>query len=119
MVKTRFAPSPTGYLHIGGVRTALFNYIYARKYKGQFLVRIEDTDAERSKEEFVTAILDGLDWLNLSPDVEPIKQSTRYGIYKKNALELLNNGSAYRCNCSQERLANLRADQEKNGLRNQ
>ena len=80
MVKTRFAPSPTGYLHIGGVRTALFNYIYARKHKGQFLVRIEDTDAERSKEEFVTAILDGLDWLNLSPDLDPIKQSTRYDI---------------------------------------
>ncbi len=117
MVKTRFAPSPTGYLHIGGVRTALFNYIYARKHKGQFLVRIEDTDAERSKEEFVTAILDGLDWLNLSPDLEPIKQSTRYDIYKKNALELLNNGSAYRCNCSHERLANLRAEQEKNGLK--
>ena len=117
MVKTRFAPSPTGYLHIGGVRTALFNYIYAKKHKGQFLVRIEDTDADRSKEEYVTAILDGLDWLNLSPDLEPLRQSTRYDIYKKNALELLNNGSAYRCNCSSERLTNLRAEQEKNGLK--
>ena len=116
-VVTRFAPSPTGYLHIGGVRTALFNYIYAKQNKGTFLVRIEDTDAERSKEEYVDAILDGLNWLNLSPDLAPIRQSTRYEIYKKNAYALLDSGAAYRCNCSHERLQKLRDEQESKGIK--
>ena len=66
-ITTRFAPSPTGYLHIGGVRTALFNYVFAKKNKGTFLVRIEDTDKERSKEEYIEAIMDGLDWIKLNP----------------------------------------------------
>ena len=71
-VVTRFAPSPTGYLHIGGVRTALFNYVFAKKFQGKFLVRIEDTDKERSKEEYIKAIMDGLNWVGIQPDLEPI-----------------------------------------------
>ena len=77
-VVTRFAPSPTGYLHIGGVRTALFNYVFAKKNKGTFLVRIEDTDKERSKDEYIDAIMDGLDWIKLNPDQNPIKQCCSY-----------------------------------------
>ena len=84
-VVTRFAPSPTGYLHIGGVRTALFNYIFAKKNQGKFLVRIEDTDKERSEEQFIEAIMEGLDWVGLNPDFEPIKQSERFDIYKEEA----------------------------------
>ena len=81
-VVTRFAPSPTGTLHIGGVRTALFNYVYAKKYDGLFLVRIEDTDKERSTKEFEKNILDSLNSIGLSPDKEPINQSLRRDIYK-------------------------------------
>ena len=90
-VVTRFAPSPTGYLHIGGVRTALFNYIFAKKNQGKFLVRIEDTD----KEQFIEAIMEGLDWVGLNPDFEPIKQSERFDMYKKEATRLIDLGEAY------------------------
>ena len=85
-VVTRFAPSPTGYLHIGCVRTALFNYIFAKKNQGKFLVRIEDTDKERSEEQFIEAIMEGLDWVGLNPDFDPIKQSERFDIYKEDCL---------------------------------
>ena len=94
-VVTRFAPSPTGYLHIGGVRTALFNYIFAKKNQGKFLVRIEDTDKERSKEQFIDAIMEGLDWVGLNPDFEPIKQSERFDMYKEEATRLMDLGEAY------------------------
>ena len=94
-VVTRFAPSPTGYLHIGGVRTALFNYVFAKKNKGTFLVRIEDTDKERSKDEYIDAIMDGLDWIKLNPDQNPIKQSDRFDVYQKEAKRLIEEGKAY------------------------
>ena len=94
-VVTRFAPSPTGYLHIGGVRTALFNYIFAKKNQGKFLVRIEDTDKERSEEQFIEAIMEGLNWVGLNPDFEPIKQSERFDIYKEEANRLMDLGEAY------------------------
>ena len=94
-VTTRFAPSPTGYLHIGGVRTALFNYIFAKKFNGTFLVRIEDTDKERSKAEYIEAIMEGLDWIGLNPDQQPIKQSDRFNVYKEEAFKLVKEGKAY------------------------
>ena len=94
-ITTRFAPSPTGYLHIGGVRTALFNYVFAKKNKGTFLVRIEDTDKERSKEEYIEAIMDGLDWIKLNPDQKPIKQSDRFEVYQQEANRLIEEGKAY------------------------
>ena len=95
-IVTRFAPSPTGYLHIGGVRTALFNFVFSRKNNGTFLVRIEDTDKERSEEQYITAIIDGLGWVGLSPDHEPIKQSDRFNIYKDEAFRLVEEGKAYK-----------------------
>jgi len=95
-IVTRFAPSPTGYLHIGGVRTALFNFVFSRKNNGTFLVRIEDTDKERSEEQYITAIMDGLDWVGLNPDHEPIKQSDRFDIYKEEAFRLVEEGKAYK-----------------------
>ncbi|URQ63837.1 glutamate--tRNA ligase [SAR86 cluster bacterium] len=94
-IVTRFAPSPTGYLHIGGVRTALFNYIFAKKNQGKFLVRIEDTDKERSEEQFIEAIMEGLNWVGLNPDFEPIKQSERFDMYKEEATRLMDLGEAY------------------------
>ena len=94
-VVTRFAPSPTGHLHIGGVRTALFNYVFAKKNKGTFLVLIEDTDKERSKDEYIDAIMDGLDWIKLNPDQNPIKQSDRFDVYQKEAKRLIEEGKAY------------------------
>ena len=89
-VVTRFAPSPTGTLHIGGVRTALFNYVYAKKHNGIFLVRIEDTDRERSTKEFEENILNSLNSIGLIPDLEPINQSNRGDIYKAAAEKLIN-----------------------------
>jgi len=94
-VITRFAPSPTGYLHIGGVRTALFNYVFAKKYQGTFLVRIEDTDKERSKPEYIEAIMEGLHWLGLNSDQKPIKQSERFDVYKEEAFKLVKADKAY------------------------
>lgn len=97
---TRFAPSPTGTLHIGGVRTALFNYVYAKQNNGLFLIRIEDTDRERSTKEYEKNILDNLNSIGLSPDKEPIHQSNRNEIYTKAAEKLIESGNAYWCDCS-------------------
>ena len=94
-VITRFAPSPTGYLHIGGVRTALFNFVFAKKNNGTFLVRIEDTDKERSEDKYIDAIREGLAWIGLNPDEEPIKQSDRFDVYKNEANRLVEEGKAY------------------------
>ena len=116
---TRFAPSPTGPLHIGGVRTALFNYVYAKQNKGLFLIRIEDTDQERSKKEYETNILDSLNDLGLKPDNEPVHQSKRTDLYIKAANSLIASGKAYYCNCSKERLDEMRAAQQKAGLKPQ
>jgi glutamyl-tRNA synthetase len=114
-VVTRFAPSPTGTLHIGGVRTALFNYVYAKKYDGLFLVRIEDTDKERSTKEFEKNILDSLNSIGLSPDEDPINQSLRGDIYKAAAQKIIDSDQAYYCDCSVERLDKMRAEQQSKG----
>jgi len=118
-VITRFAPSPTGTLHIGGVRTALFNYVYAKKHSGKFLVRIEDTDRERSTKEFEKNILDSLDSIGLSPDEKPINQSERGDIYQAAAQKIIDSGQAYYCNCSVERLEKMRSEQQANGQKPQ
>jgi glutamyl-tRNA synthetase len=110
-VRTRFAPSPTGYLHIGGVRTALYAWLYAKKKQGQFILRIEDTDAERSTAAATDVILQGLKWLGLDYDEGPIFQSQRLGRYQEVLARLIDEGKAYRCYCSKERLAQLRAKQ--------
>ena len=107
-VVTRFAPSPTGYLHIGGARTALFNWLYARHTGGKMLLRIEDTDRERSTDQARDAILDGLSWLGLSWDDEPVSQYERAERHREVALELLAKGEAYHCYASQEELAEMR-----------
>ena len=114
-VVTRFAPSPTGTLHIGGVRTALFNYVYAKQNNGLFLIRIEDTDKERSKKEFEKNILDSLSSIGLSPDEKPINQSERNNIYVKAAQKIYESGNAYWCDCSKETLDKMRKDQEAAG----
>ena len=103
-VRTRFAPSPSGYLHIGGARTALFNYLFARHHGGRFVLRIEDTDAERSTPESIQAILDALTWLHLDWDEGPIHQSARLDLYRARAEALLASGRAYRCWCTAEEL---------------
>jgi len=103
-VRVRFAPSPTGYLHIGGARTALFNWLYARKTGGKFLLRIEDTDVARSGPEMVNVILDGLRWLGLHWDEEPVFQSSRFPVYQRYARQLIEAGKAYFCYCSPETL---------------
>lgn len=107
-VRTRFAPSPTGYLHLGGARTALFCWLFARKHKGEFVLRVEDTDRERSTEESVQAILDGMQWLGLDYDEGPFFQSQRYDRYNEVIDQLLESGHAYRCYCSKERLDEMR-----------
>ena len=110
-VVTRFAPSPTGTLHIGGVRTALFNYVYAKQNNGLFLIRIEDTDRERSTKEFEKNILDNLSSIGLNPDQEPINQSERNAIYLAAAEKIVESGNAYWCDCSQETLEQMRNEQ--------
>ena len=114
--RLRLAPSPTGLLHIGTARTALFNWLYARKTNGKFLIRIEDTDIVRSKSEYTTNILDGLDWLGINWDEEPIKQSKRVSIHKNHIKRLLEIGSAYRCFTSESEILELREKQKKSGL---
>ncbi len=111
-VRTRFAPSPTGYLHVGGARTALYSYLYARRMGGQYVLRIEDTDLERSTDAAVQAIFDGLQWLGLKEDEGPFFQTRRFDRYKEVIQRMLAEGTAYRCYCSKERLETLRADQE-------
>ena len=118
--RVRFAPSPTGYLHIGGVRTALFNWLWARKHNGVFILRIEDTDQERSTEESRNVIVDALRWLELDWDEGPLVggpngpyfQMERLPIYKEFAERLIRQGSAYRCYCTKEELAEMRSRQE-------
>ena len=114
--RLRLAPSPTGLLHIGTARTALFNWLYAKKHNGKFLIRIEDTDIVRSKSEYTTNILDGLKWLGLNWDEEPIKQSNRISIHKKNIKKLLEIGAAYRCFTSESEILELREKQQSSGL---
>ena len=111
-VRVRFAPSPTGYLHIGGARTALFNWLFARKMGGKLILRIEDTDIERLKEDSVSQILTSLKWLGINWDegpeaggeYGPYYQSERFDIYKKYAQQLLDEGKAYYCFCTTEDL---------------
>ena len=105
---TRFAPSPTGYLHVGGARTALFSWLYARRHGGQFVLRIEDTDLERSSVESVNAILEGMTWLGLEYDQGPFYQTERFDRYHEIIRQLMERGLAYRCNCSRERLDVMR-----------
>jgi glutamyl-tRNA synthetase len=110
-VRTRFAPSPTGYLHIGGARTALFSWLYARRHGGTFILRIEDTDLERSTAESVNAILEGMSWMGLEYDEGPFRQTERFDRYEQVKQQLMEEGKAYRCYCSRERLEQLREGQ--------
>jgi glutamyl-tRNA synthetase len=111
-VVTRFAPSPTGMLHIGGVRTALFSWLYARRMKGQFILRVEDTDLERSTPEAVRVIVEGMAWLGLDHDQGPFYQTQRFDRYKEVIAGMLKAGTAYPCYCSKEELDAMRADQQ-------
>jgi len=113
-IRTRFAPSPTGYLHVGGARTALFSWLYARKHGGQFILRIEDTDLERSSAESVNAILEGMTWLGLEYDEGPFYQTHRFDRYKEVIDQLLEQGDAYYCYCSKDELEELREQQRAN-----
>jgi glutamyl-tRNA synthetase len=115
-VTTRFAPSPTGFLHIGGARTALFNWLLARSKGGRYLLRIEDTDRQRSTDEAIRAIIDGLDWLGLGADEEPVFQYARVERHREVVETLLANGHAYRCYCTAEELQEMRETAEKEGL---
>lgn len=115
-IRVRFAPSPTGYLHIGGARTALFNWLFAKKNNGHFLLRIEDTDADRSRPECSEAIVSGLKWLGLTWDGEVTIQSSRINRHAEVAQELLRQGKAYKCYCTRERLAALHDEQNASGI---
>ncbi len=110
-IRTRFAPSPTGMLHIGGVRTALFCWLYARRHQGAFILRVEDTDLERSTDEAVQVILDGMEWLGLTPDEGPFYQTRRMDRYKEVLEQFVASGHAYRCYCSKVELDEMRARQ--------
>jgi glutamyl-tRNA synthetase len=114
-VRTRFAPSPTGFLHIGGLRTALFCWLYARRHAGTFILRIEDTDLERSTDAAIQQILDGLEWAELIHDEGPFYQTKRFDRYKEVIEEMLAEGTAYRCYCSKEELEQMRAQQTARG----
>jgi len=116
-VRTRFAPSPTGYLHIGGARTALFSWLHARKHGGQFVLRIEDTDLERSTAASVNAILEGMTWLGLEYDEGPFYQTERFDRYKEVIQQLMDSGHAYKCYCSKERIDKLREEQMANKIK--
>ena len=118
-VVTRFAPSPTGFLHIGGARTALFNWLYARHTGGKYLLRIEDTDRKRSTPEAIEAILDGLSWLGLESDEAPVYQFARRERHAEIVQQLIDSGAAYRCYCSPDELAEMRekAKAEKRSMR--
>jgi glutamyl-tRNA synthetase len=114
-IRVRFAPSPTGFLHIGGARTALFNWLYARHNDGVFILRIEDTDKERSTDKYIQAILDGMKWLGLDWDEGPFRQTDRFDIYKRYIDKLLKEGKAYYCYCSPEELEAARKEAMKEG----
>lgn len=113
-IKTRFAPSPTGYLHVGGARTALYSWLFARNQGGEFVLRIEDTDLERSTPEAIEAIMDGMNWLNLEWDEGPYFQTKRFDRYNAVIDDMLEAGTAYKCYCSKERLEALREEQMAN-----
>jgi len=115
-IRTRFAPSPTGFLHIGSARTVLFNYIFAKKNKGSFILRIEDTDKERSKPEFEQDIIENLKWIGIEWDEDPYRQSERGDIYTKYLKKLLEQNKAYYCFCSEEELEDQRQEQMSRGL---
>ena len=115
-VRVRFAPSPTGFLHIGGVRTALFNWLYARQEKGVFILRIEDTDQSRSTDESIQAIIEGLQWVGLDWDEGPYRQTERINLYREHAMILFERGQAYWCVCKAEELETRRKDAEAKGL---
>src|SRR5690606_14073499 len=106
--RLRFAPSPTGFLHVGGARTALFNWLQARQQGGSFVLRIEDTDRERSSEEMTRAILDGMEWLGLDWDEGPLHQADGFERHREEAQRLLESGAAYRCFCTPDQLAERR-----------
>lgn len=114
-VRTRFAPSPTGYLHIGGVRTALYSWLYARRHGGQFILRIEDTDRERSTQAAIDAILEGMRWLGLDEDEGPYYQTHRFDAYRSVARNLVATGHAYHCYCTREELEAMRAEAQARG----
>jgi glutamyl-tRNA synthetase len=116
-VRSRFAPSPTGYLHIGSVRTALYAWLFARRHGGTFLLRVEDTDRERSTQAAVDAIFEGLAWVGIASDEEPIFQTQRFPRYAAVVDQLLAQGSAYRCYCSREELDAMRAEAQAKGLK--
>lgn len=116
-VKVRFAPSPTGFLHIGGVRTALFNWLFARNQGGKFVLRIEDTDLSRSTEESIEEILESMRWLGLDWDEGPFRQTERQEIYSQKVEQLLAAGKAYRCYCTAEELDRKRSEAQKAGLK--
>src|SRR5580658_8044049 len=109
-VRVRFAPSPTGYLHVGGARTALFNWLFARHTGGTFILRIEDTDFERSSEAMVDGILEGMSWLGLDWDEGPFFQSRRLDLYKSTAAKILAGGHAYPCFCTKDQLDQRRRE---------
>jgi len=115
-VRVRFAPSPTGFLHIGGVRTALFNWLFARQQKGVFVLRIEDTDQSRSTDESIQAIIEGMKWVGLDWDEGPFRQTERMGLYRSHAMQLLEKGQAYWCVCKAEELEARRKEAEAKGL---
>src|ERR1700761_3201106 len=110
-VVTRFAPSPTGMLHVGGVRTALFSWLYAKRTGGKFVLRIEDTDRERSTAEAVRVILEGMGWLGLTADEGPYYQAQRFGRHREVIGQMLTAGTAYRCYCTKQELDALREQQ--------
>jgi glutamyl-tRNA synthetase len=112
-IRVRFAPSPTGFLHVGGARTALFNWLYAKAMKGTFLLRIEDTDPTRSEDRFTKDILESMQWMGFQWDEEPVYQSKRFDRYQKIAKELQEKKLAYKCDCTQETLDAIRAKCEK------
>lgn len=114
-IKTRFAPSPTGYLHVGGARTALYSWLFARNHGGEFVLRIEDTDLERSTPEAIEAIMDGMNWLSLEWDEGPYFQTKRFDRYNAVIDQMLEEGTAYKCYCSKERLEALREEQMAKG----
>jgi len=115
-VRVRFAPSPTGFLHIGGVRTALFNWLFARQQKGVFILRIEDTDQSRSTDESIQAIIEGMTWVGLDWDEGPFRQTERIDLYRSHAMKLLETGEAYWCTCKAEELDARRKEVEAKGL---
>src|SRR3990167_2103079 len=115
MVKTRFAPSPTGFLHIGGARTALFSWAYAKKNQGKFILRIEDTDIERSTQASVDSIIHAMDWIGLTYDEGPYYQTKRMERYQQVITQLLDSGNAYSCYCSKQDLEDMREEQKRHG----